>query len=87
MDTLHDTKCKERTNAKKLIKNNRLMIEITEVKSLTPSKSRLTIAQGERSAKSSFYDIGTLRPESKSRELQMLATSEIKKVRINDGQM
>ena len=58
-----------------------------EVKSLTPVSPSLTIAEAAKSTKSSFYDIGTLRPESKSRELQMLATSEIKKVRINDGQM
>ena len=69
MDTLRDTNCKAQTNAKKLFKNSKLETKITEVKSLTPLKSNLTIAQGERSAKSSFYDIDTLRPESQSKKL------------------
>ena len=69
MDTLHDTDCKAQTNAKKFNKNNNLGIKITEVKSLTPLKPNVTIAQGERSAKSSFYDIDTLRPESQPKEL------------------
>ena len=87
MDTLHDTDCKAQTNAKKFNKNNKLGIKITEVKSLTPIRPDLTIAQGERSTKSSFYDIGTPRPESQSLELKMLGTSEVKKVRITKSQM
>ena len=87
MDTLHDTYCKAQTNAKKLIKNSKLVIKITEVKSLTPIRPDLTIAQGERSTKSSFYDIETLRPESQAGERQMLGTSDVKKVRINEGQV
>ena len=87
MDTLHDTDCKAQTNAKKFNKNIKLGIKITQVKSLTPLQLNLTIAQGEGSAKSSFYDIQTLRPESQSRELQMLETSDVKKVRINEDQM
>lgn len=87
MDTLHDTDCKAQTNAKKLNKNSYLGIKITEVKSLTPIRPDLTIAQGERSTKSSFYDIETLRPESQAGERPMLGASEVKKVRINEGQM
>ena len=87
MDTLHDTDCKAQTNAKKLNKNSNLGIKITEVKSLTPIRPDLTIAQGKRSTKSSFYDIETLRLESQFRDLQMLGTSEVTEVRINKGQM
>ena len=87
MDTLHDTDCKAQTNAKKLNKNSYLGIKITEVKTLTPIRPDLTIAQGKRSTKSSFYDIKTLRLESQAGELQMLGTSEVKKARINEGQM
>ena len=87
MDTLHDTDSKAQTNAKKFIKNSSLGIKITEVKSLTPSKSSLTIAQGERTAKSSFYDIDTVRPESQSKDLPRELGSEVKKVRINEGQI
>jgi len=87
MDTLHDTYCKAQTNAKKLNKNSKLGIKITEVKTLTPIRPDLTIAQGKRSTKSSFYDIKTLRLESQAGELQMLGTSEVKKARINEGQM
>ena len=87
MDTLHDTACKAQTNAKKFNKNKKLGIKITQVKSLTPLQLNLTIAQGEGSAKSSFYDIETLRPESQAGGRPMLGASEVKKVRINEGQM